>query len=65
MRPPEILKKLKELKEAWRKQNFSYTSEQKKEYEHLMKLRRERVSYFYANGLVSKGGVKKEKEINN
>ena len=65
MRPAEVLKKMRELREAWHKQGFSYTMEQQKEYDRLRKLRREWVKYFYDNGLVSKGGLKKETEINN
>ena len=34
---------MNELKEAWRKQHFSYTNEQSKRYTELLKLRRERV----------------------
>ena len=60
MRPAEVLKKLKELREAWHKQGFSYTKEQQAEYDRLRKLRYERVDYFYKNGLVSKGGLRKE-----
>ena len=64
MRPAEVLKKLRELKESWRKQSFSFNKEQKAEYDKLIALRRERVKYFYKNGLVSKGGatVKKTTE---
>ena len=59
-RPAEVLKKMRELREAWRKQGFHYTNEQQAEYSRLLKLRRERVSYFIKNGLVSKGGLRKE-----
>ena len=61
MRPSEVLKQLAELRESWRNQSFSYTTEQQKQYDNLIQLRRERVKYFYDNGLVSKGG-KKDKE---
>tara|TARA_B100001029_G_scaffold128139_1_gene107157 strand:- start:853 stop:1059 length:207 start_codon:yes stop_codon:yes gene_type:complete len=61
MRPPEVIKQLNELREAWRKQSFTYTPEQQRERDNLIKLRRERVKYFHDNGLVSKGG-KKDKE---
>ena len=61
MRPSEVLKQLNELRESWRKQSFSYTTEQQKQYDNLIQLRRERDKYFYDNGLVSKGG-KKDKE---
>ena len=59
-RPAEVLKKMSELREAWRKQGFRYTNDQQAEYNHLLKLRRERVNYFIKNGLVSKGGLRKE-----
>ena len=64
MKPAEVLKKLRELKESWRKQSFSFNKEQKAEYDKLLALRRERVKYFYKNGLVHKGGatVKKTTE---
>ena len=64
MKPSQILKDMKELRESWRKQGFKYTNEQKAAYNKLLELRRERVKYFYKNGLVSKGGatVKKTTE---
>ena len=64
MRPAEVLKQLKELRETWSKQSFSFNKEQKAEYDKLLALRRERVKYFYKNGLLSKGGatVKKTTE---
>ena len=55
MKQSEIIYELRELRKAWRKQSFSWTSEQKKEYDRLTELRRERVKYFYENGLVWKG----------
>ena len=58
MKPSEVLKQMKELKETWRKQSFSFTSSQQAEYNRLVGLRRERVSEMYANGLVYKGGTK-------
>ena len=62
MKPSEVLKQMKELREAWRKQGFSYTREQKAEYDKLLQLRRERVRYFLDNGIVSKGGLRKKEE---
>ena len=58
MKPSEVLKQMKELKETWRKQSFSFTTTQQAEYNRLLGLRRERVSEMYANGLVYKGGTK-------
>ena len=55
MKPAAILYELKELRDTWRKQFFSYTPEQQKEFDKLMSLRRERVKYFHDNGLVWKG----------
>tara|TARA_R100000329_G_C7481050_1_gene169470 strand:- start:329 stop:523 length:195 start_codon:yes stop_codon:yes gene_type:complete len=60
MKSSEVLKKMKELREAWNKQNFRFTKEQQTEYDRLRQLRYERVAYFYKNGLVSKGGLRKE-----
>ena len=57
MKPSLVLKELRELNEAWRRQNFFYTSEQKKRYDELLKLRRERVKEMYKNGQVYKAGA--------
>ena len=62
MKPAEVLKQMKELREVWRKQSFRFTNEQKAEYDKLLKLRRERVQYFVKNGIVSKGGLRKKEE---
>ena len=62
MKPSEVLKQMKELREEGRKQGFSYTKEQQEEYDRFLKERRQRVNYFIKNGLVSKGGLKKDKE---
>ena len=47
-------------------QGFSYTIDQQKRYDELLKLRRERVKWFYDNDRVQKGAKKpvekKEKE---
>ena len=59
MKPSEILKQLNALREEYRRQSFTYTQEQQKEYDRLMKLRRERVKSFYADDRVSKGGSSK------
>ena len=62
MRPAEVLKQMKELREAWRRQSFSFTKDQQTEYDKLLQMRRERVSYFLKNGMVSKGGLRKKEE---
>ena len=63
MSPSEVLKKLKVLREDYRKQLFVYTPEQQKEYDRLIAIRRERVKYFHKNGLVSKGGSKQNVDV--
>ena len=62
MRPAEVLKRMKELKEEWSKQSFRFTKEQQAEYNRLMELRRERVKYMYDNNMVWKGPNKKTVE---
>jgi len=59
MKPSEILKQLNALREQWKDQVFAYTPEQQKEYDRLIKLRRDRVKSFYADDRVSKGGSSK------
>ena len=58
MKPSEVLKQLREHREAYRKQGFSFTREQEQEYARLRKLRHERVQYLYENGMVFKGAKK-------
>ena len=60
MRPAEVLKQMKELREAWRRQSLSFTKDQQTEYDKLLQIRRERVQFFVKNGMVSKGGLKKK-----
>ena len=62
MRPAEVLKKMKELREAWRKQGFSFNRDQQIEYDKLLQVRRERVQMFIKTGRVSKGGLRKKEE---
>ena len=59
MKPSEVLKQLNALRDQWREQVFAYTREQQKEYDRLIKLRRERVKSFFADDRVSKGGLSK------
>ena len=40
MKPSEVLNQLNALREQWRQQTFSYTPEQQKEYDRLLKLRK-------------------------
>ena len=55
MKPSEIVYQLRELQDVWRKNNFQLNEGQQVTYDKLLQLRRQRVSYFYANGLVFKG----------
>ena len=63
MRPAEVLKQMKELREAWRKQSFSFTKDQQTEYDKLLKLRRERVSYFLKMVWYLKEDLERRKRI--
>jgi hypothetical protein len=49
-----VLPHIKELRETWRRQDFSFTREQQEQYDLLIAARRERVKYFYDNNLVCK-----------
>jgi hypothetical protein len=60
---PNVLPYLKELRDTWRRQDFTFTKQQQEEYDMLLTARRERVKYFYANDLVSKGGLRKREEV--
>jgi hypothetical protein len=62
-----VLPHLNELKETWRRQDFSFTRQQQEEYDLLLQARRERVKYFYDNDMVckvSKSAQDKLKEDN-
>ena len=58
MKPALVLKEIKELRESWRKQSFSFTMDQQKRYDELLRLRRERVKWFHDNDRVQKGQKK-------
>ena len=62
-----VLPHLNELKETWRRQDFSFTRQQQEEYDLLLQARRKRVKYFYDNDMVckiSKSAQDKMKEDN-
>ena len=65
MKPSEIFKQLAELREQVKNQAFKFTTEQQAEYDRLIGLRRERVKFFYKNGLVHKGGATIKKTTEN
>ena len=64
MKSASVLKEMNQLKEAWRKQNLTLNTEQKRRYEELLQLRRERVSQLQRDGKVwvkpSAAALKKE-----
>jgi hypothetical protein len=59
---PNVLPHIRELKDTWRKQDFNFTKQQQEEYDLLLATRRERVKQFYAEGRVSKGGLKPKEQ---
>lgn len=61
---PNVLPHIQELKETWRRQDFTFTKQQQESYDLLLATRRERVKQFYAEGRVFKGSYKaKDDEI--
>lgn len=60
---PNVLPHIQELKDAWRRQDFSFNKQQKEEYDLLIATRRERVKQFYAEGRVSKGGLRQKDDV--
>ena len=52
MKSSQVLKGLIALKEAYRKQNFTYTTEQQAQYKELLALRRQFVHQWYKDGRV-------------
>ena len=66
MNPPtdtvNVLSHLKELRDTWRRQDFTFSKSQQEEYDMLIAARRERVKYFVENGLVAKPGLRKKEE---
>jgi hypothetical protein len=51
---PNVLPHIQELKDAWRRQDFTFTKSQSEEYELLLQTRRERVKWFYETDRVCK-----------
>ena len=62
-----VLSHIRELKDAWRRQDFVFTKQQQEEYDLLIAARRERVKWFYKTDRVckiSKSAMDKLKEDN-
>ena len=60
----KVLKEIQELRVAWRRQNFHYTSEQSRRYEELKQLRRKIVQQFYKDDRVWIGPSTLSKPLN-
>ena len=60
-----VLSHLRDLRDTWRLQNFTFTKDQQTQYDMLMQARRERVAWFYEIDRVHKGPkvVKKVEEV--
>ena len=59
MNSSEVLHELRDLKDAWRKQNFVYSTTQQTKYDSLLKQRRDIVKSYYKNNLVYKASASK------
>ena len=60
-----VLPHLKELRETWKRQDFTFTKQQQEAYDLLIEARRSRVKFFFDNDLVckvSKSAMDKRKE---
>ena len=57
MNSTEVLHQLKDLKEAWKKQNFVYSSTQQIKYNNLVEKRRDNIKFYYKNNLVYKASA--------
>ena len=55
MKPAEIMHEMREIQDTWRQQNFFLSDAQKQRYADLLKMRRDRVQFFYDNDMVQKG----------
>ena len=55
MKPAEIMYEMREIQDTWSQQNFFLSDAQKQRYADLLKMRRERVQFFYDNDMVQKG----------
>lgn len=55
----DVLPHIREMKDTWRRQDFVFTRQQREEYQLLITARRERVRFFYENGLVHKPSTTK------
>ena len=65
MSTSKVLKELNELKVEWKKQYLQFTTVQKERYAELLNKRREIVSNYYKNDLVSNSSNKVvKKEVN-
>jgi len=53
-----VIQEMKELRQVWKDQHFSFTPEQKQRYEALLLIRRARVKEMYENDLVYKSTAK-------
>ncbi len=60
----KVLRELQELRVSWRKQNFHYTSEQKRRYDELKQLRKGIVQQFYKDDRVWIGPSNLSKPVN-
>ena len=47
MKPAEIMYEMREIQDTWRQQNFFLSDAQKQRYADLLKMRRDRVQFFY------------------
>tara|TARA_A100001515_G_scaffold3198_1_gene3186 strand:- start:345 stop:521 length:177 start_codon:yes stop_codon:yes gene_type:complete len=58
MNSSTVLQEMQELRETWKRQSFTYTTEQQKRYNELKEMRSIRVKEMYENDMVYKSSAK-------
>jgi hypothetical protein len=53
----EVLREMQDIREEWRRNDYTYAEGQKARYEFLVEVRRLRVAQFYADGRVYVGPI--------
>ena len=53
----DVLYEMQEIKQDWRRNDFTYSEGQKERYEFLLQVRRVRVAQFIADGRVHDGSM--------
>ena len=53
----DVLYEMREIRDAWRRNTFTYEEGQEERYQFLLEVRRVRIAQLYADGQVYTGGM--------